>query len=157
MAPLAFSGVTEGTEIPGIGLISLSGTTAPRMVIQESDAFVSRPTISPDGRFVAYESAVSGAFEVHVVEVATGKSWLVPSDEKGWGSGFPRWTRGGEGVVLLSVAQPFAVDVALGPALSFSAPYQLFTLPPFAKLAHDVTHDGERFLMVQRGSHLPIR
>jgi len=79
---------------------------------------------------------------------------MASADESGWGAAWPHWTRDGTEIVYLSSGQPLAVEVNLDPTPSFSAPRQLFRLPPWRKLVHDVTADGERFLMVHQGARL---
>jgi Tol biopolymer transport system component len=109
---------------------------------------------SPDGRFLAYASDESGAYQVYVQPFPpTGGKWQVSTG----GGVQPRWR--GDGKELFYIAPDrslMAVEVKTNPALSFSAPRTLFLTRVHAltegqvRNAYDVSADGQRFLMVIR-------
>ena len=44
-----------------------------------ADELNARP--SADGRFICYQSDETGRWDIHVAEIATGRRWIVSSDE----------------------------------------------------------------------------
>jgi len=152
-AGLVFFGSSGGGANRDVGLISLTSDAPVRWLVRTPVADEWWPVFSPDGRFIAYESDESGRFQVYVQDITTGDRWMASADDS-WGAAWPHWTRDGAEIVYLSSGQPFAVEVTLDPKPSFSAPRQLFKLPPWRKLVYDVTFDGERFLMVHQGARL---
>jgi len=105
------------------------------------------PRFSPDGRFIAFHIFEGPAAHAYVQELATGARWRISDDDAGGAA--PRWTQGGAEIVFRSGGHPVAVAVAFGQEPSFSAPRQLFEMPPRTRGGWDVTPDGRRFLMVQ--------
>ena len=106
-------------------------------------------TISPDGRWLAYQSTTTGADEVWVKEYPDGAPLRVSTD----GGRFPVWSRDGEELYYLNGDKMMAVAISAGPEqLSFDPPETLFEAnygtdaqPP----AYDVAADG-RFLMLEQ-------
>jgi serine/threonine-protein kinase len=100
--------------------------------------------ISPDGRWLAYESNESGRFQIYVIGFpGTGGRWQVTQD----GGHFPRWSpRGDELFYVTEDEALMAVEVDLteggfelrGEKRLFPAHMQDFTF--------DVTPDGESFV-----------
>jgi Tol biopolymer transport system component len=118
----------------------------------DTAADVYTQAISPDGRWIAYASDVSGRYEIYVrpyPQVDDGL-WQVSTD----GGGLPRWApSGGE---LFYATQDFrmvAVPVESGETLTLGEARALFQLEPAAYTlanAFDVSADGDRFLMIKR-------
>jgi Tol biopolymer transport system component len=112
--------------------------------------------ISPDGRWMAYQSNESGTgrFEVYVrpfPDVDSGK-WQISSGGGGW----PVWARSGRELFyfvgsgrtagLMSVPiQPGATFTWDKPRLLFEGPY----IGPNFGRSYDVSPDGSRFLMIK--------
>jgi Tol biopolymer transport system component len=119
----------------------------------------SYPEFSPDGRWLAYASDVSGRFEVYAQSFPTpGPRVLIST---GGGAG-PTWRADGRELYYYfvndGVTHMYAVPVTInGASLSVGAPRELFqggfggTGPA---RGYDVTPDGTRFLFV-RGVELP--
>ncbi len=110
---------------------------------------------SPDSKWVAYTSNESGKWEIYVTAFpeAHGK-WQVSSA----GGTQPRWR--GDGKELFYVAKDYSLMSASmpGPTLSsMGPPKPLFATnlipPPGGDQIYDVTGDGQRFLMIERGSN----
>ena len=136
-------------------LLSLDGGRAlrPLLATEFRDAF---PAVSPDGRWIAYQSNETGRPAVFVrpfPNVEDGK-WQVSQ-----GSGFsPAWSRDGRELFYIT-ANPtgramMAVEYAGGPAFAPSRPASVFALPAHVALGGasrqwDVTSDGRRFLMIR--------
>jgi Tol biopolymer transport system component len=102
--------------------------------------------VSPDGRWIAYNSDESGRMELFVQSFPTpGAKYQVSSS--GATNGTTRWTRGGKELMFMAV-DGFTVmtaDVALGASFRAGEPRVLFKLrPDFVGV--DFTPDGERIL-----------
>jgi eukaryotic-like serine/threonine-protein kinase len=133
----------------------------PKVLVHTPAADVS-PSISPDGRWLAYASRESGRWEVYVqgFPTATGKYQI-----SNGGGGEVAWSRDGRTLYYFAPAQVypgathtgniyFAVDISTSSGFSASAPRRVFDDPeqkyvvtgPVPSL--DVAPDG-RFLMVE--------
>ncbi|SPF45128.1 Serine/threonine protein kinase [Candidatus Sulfopaludibacter sp. SbA4] len=109
--------------------------------------------VSPDSRWVAYASDLSGKFEIYVQPFPPGDGragrWLVSST----GGLQPRWRGDGKELFYLAPdARLMAVDIKLEPAFQSGPPHPLFGTQMLAAgttlFRYDVTRDGKRFLMV---------
>ena len=114
--------------------------------VAASAANESAPAISPDGRYVAYQSDESGSMEVFVQGYPTGSKWQVTAQ----GGNEPRWTKGGREIVYRNGGTLMAVPITLQP-FAFGQPETLFNVPN--AFAFDVTADGLRFVVVNQGSN----
>jgi Tol biopolymer transport system component len=112
-------------------------------------------TVSPDGRWLAYEANDSGRFEIYVrpyPDVNSGRSQVSTT-----GGTRPIWTRKGQELVYVSpTGALMAVEVARGPSWAATTPTLLvregyFTIPSWWGRSYDVSPDGERFLMIKEG------
>jgi len=113
-------------------------------------------TVSPDGRWLAYESNESGQSEIYVrpfPNVDSGR-WLVSNG----GGTRPHWTRGGRELVYLTSAPNGTVTVSAlsidaGTTFAPGTPSTLFTgayvTPQAGRMVFDVSRDGERFVMIK--------
>jgi dipeptidyl aminopeptidase/acylaminoacyl peptidase len=113
------------------------------------------PRISPDGRFVAYQSDASGRWEVYVQPFPRGEGrWQLSAG----GGRQPLWNpRGGE-IFFVSGNDLMAVDVAVQPTFRVGTPRRLFggaavgtnlSLPTVMERHYDVAPDGRRFVVVR--------
>jgi serine/threonine-protein kinase len=114
--------------------------------------------VSPDGRFLAYQSDESGQNEVYVrpyPHVASAR-WQVSSG----GGTEPVWTRGGRELIYLDIARHLtaqSVDTR-GPTFHTGPPTTLVTsayAAPGPWRSYDVSPDGERFLVMKDGAGKP--
>jgi Tol biopolymer transport system component len=110
--------------------------------------------ISPDGRYVAYQSAESGGrFAVYVQpypDVSRGR-WQISTE----GGTAPVWARSGRELFYLDESNTLmAVPVQTsGPQFSFGRPAKVFdTKYSGTFYSYDVTPDGLRFLMMKERS-----
>ncbi|MGH9365425.1 MAG: protein kinase domain-containing protein [Thermoanaerobaculia bacterium] len=113
------------------------------------------PEISPDGKFVVYESDASGRWEVYVQPFPRGEGrWQVSA-----GAGqHPLWNpRGGE-LFFVSGNDLMAVDVAIQPQFRVGVPHRLFgggdvgtslSLPRYIERFYGAAPDGRRFAVVR--------
>jgi eukaryotic-like serine/threonine-protein kinase len=114
------------------------------------------PSVSPDGRWLAYASNESGRLEVYVVPFpeAGDRKWQISTD----GGTSPAWSpRGGELFFLDQRANMMAVAVETRAEFVPGAPKVLFSAASnstrsVSRRNYDVSKDGERFLMIQRAS-----
>ncbi len=116
------------------------------------------PTLSPDGKWLAYGATVEGAAtgDVYVQPwPALDRKWKISTD----GGGSPAWTKGGRELLFTvrrgrdSIGVPFddmmSVDVGVGPEFTSGTPRKLFTAPSLTATPvrkWDVTPDGSRII-----------
>jgi serine/threonine-protein kinase len=132
--------------------LSLEGQAKPITLIREFQGFAE---ISPDGRWIAYQTNESGQFQVYVrpfPRVDDGK-WLISS-----GGRMPAWSRDGrelfflENVLFGAQLSLMAVPIETDSGFKVGSPVKLIEGPYFAGpgvRGYDVTADGKRFLMVK--------
>jgi Tol biopolymer transport system component len=87
-----------------------------------------RGCFSPDGRWIAYQSADQGRFEVYVQTFpASGGKWQISTN----GGQQPWWRSDGKELYYLSAdGKLMAVEVKPGGSFEASAPRALFDLAP---------------------------
>ncbi len=106
------------------------------------------PTLSPDGRWLAFVSDESGRREVYVRPFPTGEGrWQISSD----GGIEPRWSKNGREIVFRSGDWFLAVPVTAGPGISTGAADSLFHGPystTALRTQYDVSRDGSEFIIV---------
>ena len=102
---------------------------------------------SPDGRYVAYGSDISGREEVYVSDFPEAKNrWQVSV-----GGGMkPRWRRDGAEILYVQDSTLFGVAVTASPKFSVSQPERLFRARSLRSGHYDVTKDGSRIALVDR-------
>jgi len=107
--------------------------------------------VSPDGRWLAYESNSSGPVEIYVRPFPNvgGGQWLVSTA----GGRQPLWARSGKELYYLSAdGALMAVPIHSTPAFSPGTPTKLFDTRYFAvgnARTYDVSRDGQTFLMIK--------
>jgi Arc/MetJ-type ribon-helix-helix transcriptional regulator len=117
------------------------------------------PGVSPDGQWLAYTSNESGRFEVYVQPFpAGGRKWLVSTQ----GGTAPLWARDGAKLFYRDGDKVLMVRVEADPTFSARRPEVLFEaamlgFSGFGNPDYDVTVDGQRFLMIPRGTRQPRR
>jgi Tol biopolymer transport system component len=130
-----------------IWALPLTAEGKPFPVVQ--DAFDEDfPTLSADGRWMAYQSNESGRKEVYITAFpGGGAKWQVSSN----GGGSPKWRSDGKELFFLDPADTIiAVDVnTSGGAPQIGAPHALFQAVGIQRDfgAYDVTADGKKFLV----------
>lgn len=150
---LIFSEVAPKTRDDVIE-IRLDETRRVTPVVQSS--FAERNgVVSPNGRWLAYETNDSGRFEISVrpfPDVNNGQ-WRVSTA----GGTRPLWTPGGQELIYVSPAGALmGVQVARGPSWVATTPTLLvkedyFTTPGNPGRTYDIARDGQRFLMIKQG------
>ena len=137
------------TTASDIWMVSLEGDRTPRKFLQTR--FVeSEAVLSPDGRWLAYQSNESGRFEIYVQPFPSGGRKLQISTD---GGGTPQWSRNGREILYRNQNRMMAVTVRPGQASTASAveleadkPLALFEggYEPVFSLTPD-----ERFVMIR--------
>ena len=123
----------------------VDGSSAPFLASPASEV---APEFSPDGRWVAYASDVSGAYEVYV------RPFPGPGPRHSvsiGGGGEARWSKDGREIFFRSGTRILAVDVSTTPEFSAGPPRELFDASGYdfsQALNWDVGPDG-RFVMVK--------
>jgi serine/threonine-protein kinase len=115
-----------------------------------------RPHVSPDGRWLAYQSDESGRFEVYVRTFPNvdGGRWQVSRN----GGTSPRWSADGRTLFFYDGRGLLASSIAGGTVFSSGTPARLFDYSPFSgRLGPDyeVSRDGQRFLMIRSAADTP--
>ena len=115
------------------------------------------PKLSPDGRFVVYQSDESGRFEVYVRPFPEGEGkWPVSRS----GGEDPRWSRDGKELVYVDGDTLVAVAVETTPGFSAGQASRLFSdlsLQRGNYQNYDVSPDGRRFVTVENVDVDPTR
>jgi Tol biopolymer transport system component/tRNA A-37 threonylcarbamoyl transferase component Bud32 len=104
------------------------------------------PRMSPDGRYIAYQSRESGRWQIYLAPFpATGEKWQVSPD----GGVVPRWGPDGKELFYVVEETMTAIPVNLTGTPVFGTPEPLFRfrsgMP--TPVGWDVTPDGQRFLI----------
>ena len=141
-------------SVPGgaeLWTVRLRGAPAPARYF--ANGFnLAHPTLSPDGRWMAYDSDESGRVEVYAQSFPDPhlKRWKVSPAQ----GSEPLWTRGGSELVYRKGDSVMAVRVDLEsgrssqPRALFGGPYP--DSPGWTRpRSYDVSRDGERFLMLK--------
>ncbi len=136
--------------VPDIGAINMEGERRLRDLIA-MPSIDTAPAVSPDGRWLAYQSNRSGAFEVYVERFPElGDRQQISTS----GGTTPRWSADGRELFYQSVdgRRVLAVPISTGPTLTAGASTLVFEGPyvPMSPntRAFDVTPDG-RFILVK--------
>ena len=133
---------TRGGPTGQTWALPLQGERKPSMVLSRG-AFAK---FSPDGRWLAYTSDESGAFEVYVVAFGGGQAKYQVSANAGQ---LPRWSRDGKELYFLDATfDIFAVPVRdAGGALQFGVPQTVVSNWSAPLAFYDVAPDGKKILL----------
>jgi serine/threonine-protein kinase len=149
---LALSCITDRTDYE-IYVLPLEGDRKPRL-------FASTPFtewgahFSPDGRWIAYISDVSGRYEVYVRPYpGPGGQWQISTD----GGEEPVWSRDGREIFYRNGVNWMAAGVKTTPQFSAEPPKLMFTGPyvNVPGFSYDVAPDG-RFVLIKGAEETPV-
>jgi len=139
---LLYSLPVPGGPLRQIFALPLQGERKPSLVVERGAA----GKLSPDGRWLAYQSAESGRTEVYVMPFGGGQGkWQVSAN----GGGRPQWSKDGKELYYMDPAYSlFEVPVTnAGGALQFGAAQKLITNWSAPQVFYDVSPDGKKFLL----------
>jgi serine/threonine-protein kinase len=135
----------------GVAAVTLGRTPAVRTVLDGPYA-EARPALSPDGRWLAYQSDESGRFEIYLRPFADVASARVQvSTSGGWSA---RWSADSRELFYFDGASIVAVPIAPGKPVSLGRVTRLFDASRFNERlgpVYDVAPDGTRFLFLRPG------
>ena len=135
---------------PDLGLLSLESKTA-SVLLGAAEYAEDNASISPDGRWIAYESSESGRREVYVRPFPDVGSGRIPISSGGGTK--PLFAPNGRELFYFDSASGYmlAVPVKTSGEFTRGAPARLFPARYFFTQArnYDVTSDGQRFLMLK--------
>ena len=139
---------TAGTS-SNIGVLSLEEEPSWEPLLQ-SEANERRPTISPNGEWIAYASDQSGQEEIYVERFPQlGQRQQVST---GGGAG-PRWSPDGRELIYASATALFAVPIGTEPTFQVGSPEMVFQgshpLERGGRGFQGISPDGQRFLLIR--------
>jgi Tol biopolymer transport system component len=127
--------------------LEADGSASDPVAFLATPANEAAPKLSPDGRFVVYQSDESGRDEIYVRPFPEGGGRWQASVA---GGTRPRWSRDGRELYYLSgVDALMSVAVSAGQGVSLGQPRQLYQsndlVAVLAASSYDVSADGQRF------------
>jgi serine/threonine-protein kinase len=134
----------QGLEL---GVLSLEDSSEPLLATEFNEL---NAELSPDGRWLAYQSNASGQYEIYVrpfPNVEDGQ-WLVSTG----GGTHPLWSPDGRELFYLAPgARLMAIPVQTEPSFAPGNAEELFGVyyAEFFGRTYDISPDGERFLMIK--------
>jgi Tol biopolymer transport system component/tRNA A-37 threonylcarbamoyl transferase component Bud32 len=144
------SGPASGVNRGDVMLLPLVGERRPQPLVRTQFS-ETNAELSPDGRWLAYQSNESGQEETFVrpfPNVEAAKSLVAPGTR-------PLWARSGRELFYVSASALMSVPVTMGSTITFGKPGKLFDGPyvfgPMGR-AYDVSADGQRFLIFRLNS-----
>ncbi len=140
-----------GTDL---GMLSLEGERISTLLM-ETEFSERSAALSPDGRWMAYQSNESGQFEVYVRPFpdVNGGRWQVSSGGGGW----PLWSPAGRELFYVGSEGMMAVPIETEPTFTQGTVDLLFDLGPYRTPSEapnrriDISPEGDRFLMLKEG------
>jgi hypothetical protein len=159
------SSVVYQLGITGLGVLSLAEDRKPRPLLQSPTFIHAYGQVSPDGRWLAYNSNESGQYEIYVRNFPTpaGK-WKISQG----GALFARWRRDSRELFYYAAdGRLMAVPIKTDSGFDVGAAVPLFEARMFngpnnatgIRQQYDVTGDGQRFLLnvpIEDTPSLPI-
>ena len=136
-------------------LLSLDGTLRSEPLLK-TPADEKNAELSPDGRWLAYESDESGQMEIYVRPFPNVADRRIPISSSGGRT--PVWAASGRELFFVNATSLFAVEVQLKPTFAARTVRKLFDSPTILFDAisgsgtgrtYDVSRNGERFLMLK--------
>jgi eukaryotic-like serine/threonine-protein kinase len=138
------------TEISDIKLLRPSDPSRVELVVGSPSEDM-WPSLSPDGRWILFSSMDRGRYQLYLRPIAGGAPIQITTD----GGSQGRWARDGREVFYRASVRMMRVSIQTSPELIIGKPEELFAGGYYAAADgppnYDVSHDGQRFLMIKRG------
>lgn len=130
-----------------IRILRLTDNTVSSII--DSSAHERAPSLSPDGKWIAYRSDESGRDEIYVSPVSEeGGKLLISTD----GGTEPLWSRDGRELFYRNGVDMMAVPVETVPSFKHGNPKKLFETVNWSytySASYDIHPDGDRFMMIK--------
>jgi Tol biopolymer transport system component len=136
------------TERNGAGIWRAGINTQPWVQLVGNEGRVLQPTISPDGRWLAYVTDESGAMEVVVRPLDAAGGRVTISDG---GGTEPVWDRRGNGLFYRNGNEFIRASLRFDPSLRVAGRSVVLrgAFGQWSDVGYDVTNDGERLLVTE--------
>ena len=140
----------EAQGASALDILTLDGQSKPEPLLHSPPFDLGHGELSPDGRWLAYQSNEGGTNQVYVrpfPDVNGGRWQVSPA-----GGTKPVWSRNGRELFYLSGRSLMAVPVQTTTTFTAGTPSKLFEGPYFGELggrSYDVSLDGQRFVMIK--------
>jgi len=147
---IAYIGNPDGAS--DIRALTTRGGRRDSLFLHSTTASLSKPTLSPDGAWMAYESGRLGEIDVNIQSYPDPSRGRFKVSTRGGSE--PLWTKGGRELVFRQADSVFAVAISSdGPQpgttrLLFAGPYAYSRSAAFGSV-YDVSADGETFLLLR--------
>jgi serine/threonine-protein kinase len=147
----------ETLSIQDIYIFNLDSSDEPKVLLGKKEFGEGNPQISPDGRWLAYQSNETGSSQIYVrpfPDVNAGQ-WQITTE----GGTRPLWNQSGRELFYYVYPEDgqegaiMAAPVETETSFKFGSPMELFRgeyVSPFLGTQYSVTADGQRFLMMKR-------
>jgi len=141
-----YEGIPAGAALRDLWLLPFSGDRKPSLFLAAGNATIRFVRFSPDGRWVAYQSSVSGTPQVYITSFPDHQGvWQVSTE----GGQTPVWGPGRKELFFLNQDKVYSVEIAdERGAPKPSTPKFLFEARAAVLGAFDVSRDGKKFLVV---------
>ena len=140
----------SGAGSKDVGIVSAAGDGKVEPLLSEPFD-EARPTLSPDERWLAYESNETGHGEIYVRPFpnVTGGRWQVSAG----GGEDPKWARDGRTLYFFSASSLVALPVEAESDFRWGTPRNVLDrrryVTPQTVRQYDISTDGQRFLMLK--------
>ncbi len=137
--------VGNGARPSDGGILALDTDNEPEMLVATPANEVTTE-FSPDGRFFTFHSNETGQAELHVMEVASGRTFPISTSIRGGAHG--RWSPDSKKIYYAAVNGPglLVAEVDLE-AFSASVPVEISDIERRAGSNIELTDDGQRLLV----------
>jgi serine/threonine-protein kinase len=128
------------------------GVDSARLLVVEGKSYALQPTLSPDGRFLAYVSPESGRDEIYVIPFpkTSNEKWSVSNQ----GGTEPLWSHSGKEIFYVDgTGSMVSTRVTTTPTFSVGTTSALFPAREFLasvdRRQYSLSRDDKRFLMIR--------
>jgi eukaryotic-like serine/threonine-protein kinase len=143
---LLYSLPVTGGRLRQTFALPLEGERKPSLILDRG----ANGRLSPDGRWLAYQSAESGRGEIYVMPFGGGQGkWQVSANGSANGGGRPQWSNDGKELYYMDLTYNlFSVPVKnTGGSLQFGVAEKLITNWSAPQVFYDVSPDGKKILL----------